>query len=279
MACPRLVIKKGIFVFCLAAIFALLPVSGYSGYITMVIETTITASTEKVEVKITAQNNGDEPAYKVYPELQLGSEVAKLSAERRIAVKASRQWTYAFVPGKAGLKLHGTYPLLVTLHYHDSNMYPYSVPEVVLFEMVKAGKVLPFESKIETSEVFGSGEISLTLGNVLDRTLAGEVRVLLPIELTTENNPSTFELQANQTDQILYPITNKGALPGSRYKIFGITEFDDSGSHYCVLVSGMISVKMPKEEDSSRFLMIVGGSFIVMLFLLTVFLELRRRED
>ena len=271
--------KKTLFIFCLTAILTLLPVLGYGGYISMVIQTTITASPQKVEVEITLQNKGDEAAYKIYPELQLGSSEAKLSPQQKMAVNDSRQWSHAFSPEEAGLKLNGTYPLLITLHYHDSNMYPASTPEIVLFEMVKAGKELPFESKIETSEVLDFGQVSLTLGNVLDRTLVGEVRVLLPIELTTENNSSTFELQANQTSQILFPITNKGALPGSKYKIFSITEFNDSGRHYCVLVSDMISVKMPKDEDSFRFLMIGGGSLIILLLLLIVFWELRRREN
>ena len=53
--------KKVIFVFGLVVIFGLLPVSGYGSYITMGMQTTITASPEKIEVVIKVQNKGDDP--------------------------------------------------------------------------------------------------------------------------------------------------------------------------------------------------------------------------
>ncbi len=271
--------KKVIFVLGLVVIFALLPVSGYCGYISMVIQTTVTASPEKIEVKITAQNNGDEPARVVYPELQLGSDEVKLAPLETMGVKVSHQWIHTFSSVEAGLKLYGTYPLLITLHYHDTNMYPSSMPEVVLFNLVKAGKGLPISSRIETTEVMDSGRISLTLGNTMDRAVAGSVRVFLPNELTTVNNPSLFELQPEQTSQVLFPVTNIGALPGSKYKIFAIMEFDESSSHYSVLASEMISVRGVRDEGSGRYMVIGGGGFIFLLFFLTVFLELRRREN
>jgi hypothetical protein len=56
-------------------------------------------------------------------------------------------------------------------------------------------------------------------------------------------------------------------------------EFDASGSHYCVLAPGMIKVKKPVDKESGRFLIIGGGSFIFLIFLLMVFFELRRREN
>lgn len=271
--------KKVIFVLGLVVIFALLPVSGYGSYISMVIQTTITASPEKVEVQIKVQNRGDEPAVAIYPELQLGSAEVKLNQLNTMAVNDSNQWTHTFLPGEAGLKLYGTYPLLITLIYHDSKMYAMSIPEVVLFELVKGGKELSFTGRIETTDVQDTGQVKLTLDNSTDRAVAGQFRVLLPKELTTANKSGTFELQANKTSQLRFPITNMGALVGSSYKIFAIMEFDESGSHYCVLASAMIKVKKPEDKDSGRFLIIGGGSFIFLIFLLMVFFELRRREN
>ncbi len=271
--------KKVIFVLGLVVIFALLPVSGYGGYISMVIQTTITASPEKVEVQIKVQNRGDEPAVAIYPELQLGSAEVKLNQLNTMAVNDSNQWTHTFLPGEAGLKLYGTYPLLISLIYHDSKMYAMSIPEVVLFELVKGGKELSFTGRIETTDVQDTGQVKLTLDNSTDRAVAGQFRMLLPKELTTANKSGTFELQANQTRQLRFPITNMGALVGSSYKIFAIMEFDESGSHYCVLASAMIKVKKPVDKDSGRFLIIGGGSFIFLIFLLMVFFELRRREN
>lgn len=271
--------KKVIFVFGLVVIFGLLPVSGYGSYITMVMQTTITASPEKVEVKINVQNNGDEPAVTIYPELQLGSAEVKLPPLNTMAVKGSNQWTHTFLPGEAGLKLNGTYPLLITLIYHDLNMYTMSMPEVVLFELVKGGKELSFTGRIGTTDIQGTGQVNLTLDNSTDRAVAGRFRMLLPKELTTANKSGTFELQANQTRQLRFPITNMGALVGSSYKIFAIMEFDESGSHYSVLSSAMINVKKPVDKESGRFLIIGGGSFIFLIFLLMVFFELRRREN
>ena len=271
--------KKVIFVFGLVVIFGLLPVSGYGSYISMVMQTTITASPEKIEVEIKVQNKGDEPAAAVYPELKLGSAEVKLAPLNTMAVNDSNQWTHTFLPGEAGLKLNGTYPLLITLIYHDSNMYAMSTPEVVLFELVKAGQELSFTGRIETTDVRDTGQVNLTLDNSTDRAVAGQFRMLLPKELTTANKSGTFELQANQTSQLRFPITNMGALVGSSYKIFTIMEFDASGSHYCVLASGMIKVKKPVDKESGRFLIIGGGSFIFLIFLLMVFFELRRREN
>ena len=271
--------KKLIFVFNLVVIFGLLPVSGYGSYITMVMQTTITASPEKVEVKIKVQNNGDEPAVSIYPELQLGSAEVKLARLNKMAVNDSNQWTHTFLPGEAGLKLNGTYPLLITLIYHDLNMYAMSMPEVVLFELVKGGKELSFTGRIGTIDIQGTGQVNLALDNSTDRAVAGRFRMLLPKELTTANKSGTFDLQANQTRQLRFPITNMGALVGSSYKIFAIMEFDESGSHYSVLSSAMINVKKPVDKESGRFLIIGGGSFIFFIFLLMVFFELRRREN
>ena len=166
--------KKLIFVFGLVVIFGLLPVSGYGSYISMVMQTTITASPEKVEVKIKVQNKGDEPAVAIYPELQLGSAEVKLARLNKMAVNDSNQWTHTFLPGEIGLKLNGTYPLLITLIYHDLNMYAMSMPEVVLFELVKGGKELSFTGRIEITSFQDTGQVNLTLDNSSDRALAGQ---------------------------------------------------------------------------------------------------------
>jgi hypothetical protein len=105
-----------------------------AGRIIMVHDTKVTMDTEWIDVQLTIKNEGDEDALLVYPTLKLGNQVVDLKKAPYIAFGGAQQWQYRVFKKNLGMRHSGRYPLYLLIHYHDSQMYPFSSPDIIFID-------------------------------------------------------------------------------------------------------------------------------------------------
>ena len=248
----------------------------WASHISMVMETTVNVSQTVVDVTLTASNKGDEGAFDIYPELRIADETSTLESIPFLGVDDSHVWNQQFSKEKLGMKDPGAYPLFLTLHYHDANKYPFSVPDIVLFRNGPKEHVLPFGGQITVTEIKKKGKVTVSLTNSIDKPIKGTLQAFLPKEVAVKEPVRTFNLIPGQTLKSLFEVTNSGALPGSKYKIFGVAEFTEQDIHYTVLLSEMIDIK-ESAGDKGAFKLAIGvGLLVLFLFLIFIGVELRK---
>jgi len=54
-----------------------------------------------------------------------------------------------------------------------------------------------------------------------------------------------MKLAAWEERTVSVPIVNRTALPGSRYPVFALVQYDDEGVHQAVAGQGMVSIEAP----------------------------------
>ena len=64
------------------------------------------------------------------------------------------------------------------------------------------------------------------------------------------------------------------SLPGSRHNVYAIIEYSISGQHGVLILEEEVAVASDL-SNKKRTIIIVGAGFIVLLFFLVLFIELR----
>ena len=249
----------------------------YASQIRLVPTTTVSIGKDWVEVVLVVRNLGDEDSLVVYPTLKLGNQSVKLKQIPYIAFEGLKRWTHRFEKKNLGFEKKGVYPLFLMLTYHDANMYPFSLTEIIAVNYggISTGP-LPLEGKLALSDIKQKGWVTLTLKNILSRTLDANCRFFSAKELVVESPEKAFTLKGGESREIKLGVRNQGALVGSTYKILAVVEFIDSETHFSLVLSNMAKVTKTATTCSSRNQIIASVCFIVMLFLVTAYFEIKK---
>jgi len=124
-------LHKILIFFCLYVTFAC-PGILCAANIAMVSRMSASPGEDCIEVKVELANRGDADALMVFPYLKLGREETILSHAPRLEPNSLHQWSHRFEMKSLGFKSRGCYPLFLRTNYHDVNMYPFSMPEILL---------------------------------------------------------------------------------------------------------------------------------------------------
>jgi|GEM_PF-7033407 hypothetical protein len=266
--------------FVFLAVFVLSAGTLHAGYIRIEPEILPVVTDDKIEITINIVNKGNEKSLDVQAELSIGN--TSVSSEKISVLEPGKphKWTFSVNRADAGIVARGLYPLSVLTVYHDANYYPFSMPTVVSVHVgVVADKMKtrPVEMELAVSAIYETGQISLTLINKSPREISGRYSLVLPKELEAAAATAGFGIAANGRSKHLFDIVNKGALPGSSYRVFGIAEFDDAetAAHDGVVLSNMVEImKFKGSEILFRRQVIMGIALMAVLLLIVLRIEL-----
>ena len=241
--------------------------------IIMIHETEITISDLWVDVQLTIKNEGDEDALMVYPSLKFGDQAVDLKKSPYIAFGGAQQWNYRFFNEKTGRSRPGRYPLYLLIHYHDSQMYPFSSPDVLFVEFGPVQSDCIMSGEFASSQNNNKRDIKFTLTNECAYPISGTFNIFLPQEFQSQSMEKQFLLAQKSNQSLTFTIENTGALKGSRYRIYGVAEYKNANRHLSFAFPGMISVTesiMASENENNVIGCVV---FILILFFFTLYLE------
>jgi len=192
-----------------------------------------------LNVAVSSQNNGDEPAYNVQAELQVAGKRILLAKSDAIGVGQSYT---AGAREPLGLKLPGDYPLIIILHYTDANQYPFSALTSAVFRYRSEALPASILGSMASKTFWEKGMLSLALRNFSDAELELSTRLVTPRELAVEKNDLKTRIRPRGQERVQFAVKNFSALSGSNYQVFAVSEYDEAGVHRTQITPGFVKI-------------------------------------
>lgn len=247
--------------------------------ITIVIDNKISVSEDAVEITLEVRNEGDEDSLVVYPFVRIGDIEKRFKQVPYIAFEGASRWAERFSLEEIGWEEKGIYPLYLWIHYHDENMYPFSVVQIypVNYGNVSMRQVL--NGKLTASTLERRSKLSFYLVNSGISELEGRFELYLPNELSVlGDKEKPFKLESGEMQEWEYEIQNDAALPNSRYQLQVVAHYDLESIPTVQIFTDEIRIVQAKPDKWNK--QVVGGIiFIFFLFLLTGWMEIRRSTE
>jgi hypothetical protein len=210
----------------------------FASYISLPTSVTTRVAADRLEVKVNLTNRGDESAYNVRVEVEVGDQKKLSDKQAELRVGAAFEGRALF---PLRLTRPGTYPLIITVHYTDANQYPFSALTAQTY-IYKQETTAPVFGQIKPVSFSKDGKLELTVKNSASSLLKLKTFLLAPRELTVGEESRELELGPKSEAKLAFAVKNFSALSGSTYQVFAVTQFEDQGLHYTTLSPGVIRI-------------------------------------
>lgn len=259
------------------------PFEAMAGRIVFDVKTTTEQDGQGIAVHLEIANNGDADALWVCPSLNLGKAEAVLEKRPYIAFEGRTAWRHRFTWEAAGFSTHkGIFPLVIWVRYHDSNMYPFSIPVVRLIRLDVSDEPPALTGEMKVADIGEKGgAVAVSIKNPSPEAWAGTCRMILTEELAVTPPRKAFHLKPGGEALLAFQIENRSALKDSVYTVYGVLEGEAGEHHTAALVEGQakVAVSAAPADNSSRPIVIGGIVLLVLLFLISAYLEVKSHHE
>jgi hypothetical protein len=167
------------------------------------------------------------------------------------------------VPVSLGGELSpGTYPLLLSLQFHDKNKYPIYM---VFDSRVVVGKMTNSKVYAEMEEISfpldGSGKMILRLKNADSSSHDVKVSIYTPESLKAEPEYLEATLPAKSEQELEFTVSNFMALPDSNLAVLAVIEYG-SDLHYSSLAAGR--VRLSAQSEGREFFLPAAAAVVLL---------------
>nr|MBC8391260.1 hypothetical protein [Deltaproteobacteria bacterium] len=212
--------------------------SSLAGIITIETQTSVSVHANKIDVKVTAKNNGIESAFGIQAQLTLFDETLLSRVQSRIEPETSQ--TFTFEKPRPDLT-KGRYPLTIRVVFHDANQYPFSAVSGLTFPM---GEDTISDLQVQSEDITLDRKRDLAIGlkNLGSDSKMVRARLFLPRELIADKPEAHFRLNGQSAKKIRWVLRNFSALNGAVYPVAGYFEYDSNGKHYTSMARLLIRI-------------------------------------
>ena len=253
---------KKIFIFFALLIY--LAGAAQASYISLQTSVSTRLARNTLYVTVSAVNKGDEKAYNLQAEIKVGDQ--KVLAEKwdELGIDETYRETATF---RLNFEKPGEYPLFVTVHYADANLYPFSALTCQTF--LSGAESLPSEifGKVWSSPFFKKGKAKVTLKNLSDAEISVLTSLFVPRELTAQGTPRKISLAPKAEKAIDFAIENFSALSGSSYQVFAVSVYEREGRHFSSIIPGTIKIEETKNVLGMNYVPVV----LILIILIAIF--------
>lgn len=202
--------------------------------LTIEIQASLAARENTLEGTITVVNRGDEPARKLHAEFTVPGETVVKEISERLEIQQAA--SFSFKKSLGQIK-PGSYAVPITIVFHDTKLYPFSAlacPTFTLGEAFSAGL-----SCSATPQEIG-GESAFEVRNLEPLPKRIKSTFLFPREFHCPHPEVMFELAPLERKTISYSLLRATAIPGARYPVFALFEFQSEKGHHALACPGGI---------------------------------------
>ena len=226
-----------------------------------------------VDVKVS--NSGDEAAHSVTPILRFGDEEVRGKTHPALAPNRALEASLAVPVSDLG---EGRWPYQIAVDYTDANQYPFQALQVATYIVGNPPPAKVAVPEIDAPAISGTGELAIRIRNLTGSERRAKVGVLAPEGLEVTEPAGEIVLAAWGEKTISVPVTNRTALPGSRYPVFVAVEYDDGPVHHTLVARGMVEiVGTGSFLDSGGPYLWIGAALLGFVFVLLVVFRVARR--
>lgn len=246
-----------------------------AGTISLQIDHQVELRGAELRAVVTVKNGGDETAQGVTPVLRFRG--AETRGATHATLPPGQQLEVSLAVPSAALTT-GHWPYEVAVDYADTNHYPF---QALLAATLSVGspplpkvQILPLDGAVLADDT----ELSVRVKNVsaAEHRILLNVRAAEAIEVTQVS--SELELEPWQQLEVPVELTNRAALPGSRYPLFVTIEYEDGSAHQTVIGQTSVEIRPAAAWLGSRGRRIwIGAAVFGLLFAGLAGLRLLRR--
>jgi len=245
-----------------------------ASYITMVTDFSVTEGADGHTLNVRTKNQGDEPAYGIQFEVQIGNQTFTSASVPQLGVNEATSSDFSI---HDVFQLPGHYPVLIKIHYKDANTYPFTSLAVGFYDFQRpvVSKILirGEESAIPSN---GKGVVKYTVRNNDSVAHDLELALHLPDELAALKDSDRLTIGPKQSESLQYTLENFSALENSSYAIALVAGYEDGTSHYSSAGSATVRITEPDVVDEYQIWAVAAAVSIVVLMLLII-IRLRRK--
>jgi hypothetical protein len=260
-------------IYALAAVALLAASSVAASYITMATDFSVTEGVDGLTLNVTTKNQGDEPAYGIQFEVQIGNLKLTSATVPQLGVNET---TSSDLSIQEAFDLPGHYPVLIKTHYQDANTYPFTALSVGFYDFQRpaVSKIL-IRAEDASIPVNGKGTMQYTVRNndAVERDL--HLALHLPDELAALKDSDSLTIGPRKSKSLQYTVENFSALEDSGYAVALVAEYDDGNTHYSTAGTGTIRITAPDTMDGYLPWVAAVAAAIVLAFLIII--RLRRK--
>jgi hypothetical protein len=241
-----------------------------AGSISLVVTSTAELRAGSLRVAVKVMNAGDEAAANVRPALAfLGQEAAAAAAHASLVPGQSFETELALEAPRLGA---GRWPFRVAVDYADSAFHSFQTLQVAAIVLGEPGPSDVEIGGVTSSPVTHAGSVEVRLRNVAASSRETAISLLAPRDLEVEEPSRRVVLPAGAEAFVSFRVVPRGALPGSRYAVFALVEYDGAAGHQAVVKDALVEVR----ERRSRLAPALGAGSAALLLAWAI-LVLRRR--
>ena len=260
-------------IYALAVATLLASTSVVASYITMATGFSVTEGADGLTLNVTTKNQGDEPAYGIQFEVQVGNQALTSATVPQLGVNETTSSDFSI---HEVFDLPGHYPVLIKTHYQDANTYPFTALSIGFydFQHPAVSKIL-IRAEDASIPLNGKGTMQYTVRNndSAERDLV--LTLHLPDELATLKDSDSLIIGPMESKSLQYTVENFSALENSGYAIALVAEYDDGNSHYSTAGTGTIRITAPDTKGGYLPWIAAVAAAIVLAFLIII--RLRRK--
>jgi hypothetical protein len=208
--------------------------SALADHLTMEIQAALVVREKILEGTITVVNRGDEPARKIHAEIGfLGGTVVKEIVDL-LGVQQSASFSFK---NSLGEMKEGIYALPITVVFHDSRLYPFSALACPTFTF---GKTVSPGLSCSTTPLESGGEIVFEIKNMESFSKRIKSTFLFPREFYCPRPEISLPIEPSETKAVSFTLLHSSAIPGARYPVYSVIEFENEKRHHTLVCPGEI---------------------------------------
>ena len=225
-------------------------------------------------VRLKVSNSGDEAAGSVTPVVRMGDKEARGTRRESLAPNEAMEDTLNLPIGDLA---PGRWPFRVAVDYTDANQYPFQALHVALVTVGNPSPARIALPEVKVPKLSEDGEMSAKVKNLSGDARKVKITAYVPEGLEVTAAAPEIEVEPWGEEAVTVDLKNRTALPGSRYPLFATAEYDDAGTHYAVVGTGVVEIGAASPIVRPT-LLIVGGVLLAGWLVLIGWRLARRRS-
>ena len=247
------------------AVLASAPAAAKNISITLAPTVEVSAGTFTLRVKI--GNAGDEAAQSVTPILHFGEKETRGQTKQSLGPNESFDQSLSLPIGD--LK-PGRWPFQLRVDYTDANQYPFQALQV---NAVLVGQPPPAKMTVplvKPDPLATTSPLHVRLKNLTGTARTVAVSVLVPEGLDVAEPIQPVALAGWEDKPVTAQLVNRSALPGSKYPVYLVAEYDDAAAHQSVIAQSVVEIVAARSFFERQRSFIIAGAILLAVVWLSI---------
>jgi len=247
------------------AVLASAPAAAKNISITLAPTVEVSAGTFTLRVKI--GNAGDEAAQSVTPVLHFGEKETRGQTKQSLGPNESFDQSLSLPIGD--LK-PGRWPFQLRVDYTDANQYPFQALQV---NAVLVGQPPPAKMTVplvKPDPLATTSPLHVRLKNLTRTPHTVAVSVLVPEGLDVAEPIQPVALAGWEDKPVTAQLVNRSALPGSKYPVYLVAEYDDDAAHQSVIAQSVVEIVAARSFFERQRSFIIAGAILLAVVWLSI---------